>query len=113
MGHPIQHAKSSVRKWGGCVEDYLAIHEWFDESKAWVAHSKHRMIRHHSEGIFECEKRFGQTLINSDSKTVYVRYIGEQHVREDCNGYIPTAKEWIDGLQNPPIWMLKTQQLDD
>ena len=113
MGHPIQHAKSSVRKWGGCVEDYLAIHEWFDESKAWVAHSKHRMFRHHSEGIFECEKRFGQTLINSDSKTVYVRYIGEQHVREDCNGYIPTAKEWIDGLQNPPIWMLKTQQLDD
>ena len=113
MAHPIQHAKSSVRKWGGCVEDYLAIHEWFDESKAWVAHSKHRMFRHHSEGIFECEKRFGHTLINSDSKTVYVRYIGEQHVREDCNGYIPTAKEWIDGLQNPPIWMLKTQQLDD
>lgn len=34
MAHPIQHAKSSVRKWGGSVEDYLAIYEWFDETKA-------------------------------------------------------------------------------
>lgn len=113
MGHPVQHAKSSVKKFGGCIEDYLPIHEWFDETKAWIAHSKHRMFRHHSEGIFECEKRFGHTLINSDDKVVYVRYVGEQHVREDCNGYVPTAKEWIDGLQKPPIWMLKTEKLDD
>ena len=35
MAHPLQHAKSSVRKWGGVVEDYLEIHEWFDETKAW------------------------------------------------------------------------------
>lgn len=113
MAHPIEHAKSSVKKWGGQVSDYIKYHEWFDESKAWVAHSKHRLFRHHSEGIFECEKRFGTSFVNSDGRTVYTRYVGEQHVREDCNGYIPTAKEWIDNLSTPQEWMLKTLKIED
>lgn len=113
MAHPLKHAKSSVKKWGGIEEDYIHIHDWFDESKAWIPHSKHRLFRHHSEGIFECEKRFGPSFVNSDAKTVYTRYIAEQHVREDCNGYIPTAKEWIDGLSDPKEWMIRTQILED
>jgi hypothetical protein len=56
MAHPMQHCKSSVKKWGGQLSDYQPIHDWFDETKAWIGHSKHRMFRHHSEGIFECEK---------------------------------------------------------
>ncbi len=34
MAHPIKHAESSARRFGGKAEDYLAIHNWFDESKA-------------------------------------------------------------------------------
>jgi hypothetical protein len=34
MAHPYHHALSSVKQWGGQVDDYLAIHNWFDESKA-------------------------------------------------------------------------------
>jgi hypothetical protein len=113
MSHPRQHAKSSVKKFGGEVDDYIKIHNWFDATKGWICHSKHRLFRHHSEGIFEAEQVFGSSFINSDGKRVYTRYVGEQHVREDCNGYVPTAKEWIDGLENPPIWMIKTQKLDD
>lgn len=30
MAHPYHHALSSVRKWGGEVEDYLPVHNWFD-----------------------------------------------------------------------------------
>lgn len=92
MAHPIDHAKSAARRWGGTWEDYIAIEEWFDETKAWVAHSIHRAFRHHSEGIFECEKIFGHSFINSVGKRVFIRYIGEQHVKEDCNGYIPQLK---------------------
>ena len=113
MAHPQVHAKSSVKKYGGKVEDYIKIHEWFDETKAWIGHSNHRAFRHHSEGIFECEKEFGSHITNSDGKRVMVRYIGEQHVKEDCNGYIPSAKEWITNLDNPPLWMLKTQKIND
>jgi hypothetical protein len=34
MAHPWHHAVSSARRHGGAPEDYLAIHEWFDASKA-------------------------------------------------------------------------------
>jgi hypothetical protein len=113
MAHPILHAKSSVKKWGGHWSDYIHIHQWFDETKAWYGHSKHRMFRHHSEGIFECEQRFGKTLVNSENKTVYVRYVGEQHVKEDCNNYIPSAKEWVDNINTPTKWMIKTLKIED
>lgn len=112
MPHPLEHAKSSVQKWGGTESDYLYLHEWLDETKAWVGHSVHRAFRHHSEGIFEMEKRFGKSFKNSDSVRVYTRYVGERHVREDCNGYIPTAKEWIDAIKGkPPLWAIKTLKI--
>ena len=34
MAHPFKHAESSARKFGGKAEDYLQVHNWFDESKA-------------------------------------------------------------------------------
>jgi hypothetical protein len=115
MAHPIQHAKSAAKRFGGKWEDYIAIEEWFDETKAWVGHSMHRMFRHHSEGIFECEQRFGMVITNSDGKDVYVRYVGEQHVKEDCNNYIPTAKEWVDMIESgkPHMWAIKTLKIED
>ena len=72
------------------------------------------LFRHHSEGIFEMEKKFGPSFTNSDGITVYTRYVGEQHVKEDCNGYIPSAKEWVDNLTNKekPLWMIKTMKLE-
>lgn len=115
MSHPIQHAKSAARKWGGTWEDYIHIEEWFDATKAWIGHSKHRMFRHHSEGIFECEKVFGMSFVNTDGKTVYTRYVAEQHVKEDCNNYIPTAKEWVDMISSgkPKEWAIKTLKIED
>ena len=52
MAHPLKHAQNSARKFGGKPEDYLPIHNWFDESKAFVADFRHRALRHHAEGIF-------------------------------------------------------------
>ena len=114
MAHPLLHAESSVRKFGGKVDDYLHIHNWFDETKAWIGHSYHRAFRHHSEGIFECEKVFGESFINSDDKLVYTRYVGEQHVKEDCYNTIPSAKDWIDALNSKekPTWMTRTVRLN-
>lgn len=115
MAHPNVHAESSVKKFGGKPEDYIHLHEWLDETKAWIGDSLHRMFRHHSEGIFEMEKIFGKEFKNSDGKTVYTRYVGEQHVKEDCYGYIPSAKEWIMNLQNKnrPQWMIRTLKIEN
>lgn len=113
--HPQVHAESSAKRFGGDPADYLTIHEWFDETKAWVGHSEHRVFRHHSEGIFESEKIFGSEFTNSDGKIVYTRHVGEQHVKEDCFNYIPSAKEWLVALRakKKPEWMLRTASLND
>jgi hypothetical protein len=106
MAHPYHHALSSVRKWGGEVDDYLAIHEWFDESKAHMADFRHRALRHHSEGIFLSEQLFGKVITNSDGRVVPVRYIGEQHVNEDL-GRIPCLADWLRRIQpqEEDAWM--------
>jgi len=39
--------------------------------------------------------------------------VGEQHVKEDCYGYIPTAKEWVDNLNSPKEWMIRTLKIED
>ena len=103
MAHPLNHAESSASKFGGRAEDYLPIHNWFDESKAFLADFRHRALRHHAEGIFLAEKLFGVAITNSDGKLVPVRYVGEQHVKEDL-GRIPTAQDWLSQIK-PQRWM--------
>jgi hypothetical protein len=104
MTHTYFHAESSARKWGGKPEDYQAIHNWFDATKETFADFRHRALRHHSQGIFEAERVFGLTITNSDGKIVPVRYIGEQHVKEDCGGRIPTVADWFRNIR-PEVWM--------
>ena len=113
MAHAIVHAELSVDKWGGEIDDYLAIHEWLDEPKYWIGHSLHRMFRHHSEGIKEAEAVFGKLIINKDSKRIFVKYICEEHIKEDCDNYIPSAKEWLQHVQSgkKALWMRKTKQI--
>ncbi len=110
MAHPLRHAESSARKFGGRAEDYLSIHNWFDESKAFLPDFRHRALRHHAEGIFLAEKLFGVAIVNSDGKRVPVRYLGEQHVREDL-GRIPSAQDWLSQI-SPKRWMYG-QPLED
>lgn len=103
MAHPIEHAKSSARKFGGVPEDYQKIHDFFDESKSYVADFRHRALRHHAEGIFMAERIFGTTILNSDGKAVPVRYIGEQHVKEGPGSY-PVLSGLDSGVAYAP-WM--------
>ena len=110
MAHPLFHAKSSARKYGGKPEDYLAIHNWFDESKSYMGDVRHRALRHHAEGIFLCEKLFGVSITNSDGREVPVRFIGEQHVIEDL-GRIPSVSDWLSEMLMK-AWMGPRSQLE-
>jgi hypothetical protein len=98
MAHPYHHARSSVKKWGGEIDDYLEIHRWFDASKAHMADFRHRALRHHAEGIFAAEEKFGVVIRNSAGREVPVRAIGEQHVVEDM-GRIPSLSDWFECIK--------------
>jgi hypothetical protein len=102
---PWVHAKNSVSRYGGCIEDYLPIHDWFDSTKAATANFYHRAILHNSFGIFLAEQLFGHTITNSDGKIVSVRDIAEDHVQEDCQGKIPSIDDWLKDLP-PKDWMV-------
>lgn len=103
---PLIHAKISTKRYGGCPEDYIEIHDFFDSSKASLPDVRHRAILHSSFGIFVAERVFGTYITNSDGKDVSVRDICEDHVQEDL-GFIPTVQDWFKEL---PIegWMSGT-----
>ena len=95
---PSIHARNSARKHGGKADDYIAIHEWFDQTKAHVADMRHRAILHNSFGIYLCAQQFGRLITNSDGVNIDVRDVGEDHVLEDL-GRIPSLHECLAGLK--------------
>ena len=107
MAHPYHHALSSVRQWGGTVEDYLHLHHWFDESKMILGDFRHRALRHHAEGIFMPERLYGATITLSTGRVLPTRYVGEQHVKEDL-GQIPSFADWARCIRPEP-WMGRAQ----
>lgn len=103
MSNSFYHARSSARKWGGEPEDYIAIHEWIDASKAHFGDARHRALRHHTEGCWEAERVFGLTITVKKKRSgvevrVPVREIAEQHVFEDL-GYIPSLADWLKNME--------------
>jgi len=104
MAHPLHHAMSSVKRWGGEVEDYMPIHNFLDSSKAHMGDIRHRALLHNTWGVFLCEKLFGVSICNSNGRDIPVRTIAEKHVVEDC-GFIPSVSDWLKHLQIPEAWM--------
>lgn len=109
MADPYHHAVSSSKKWGGVPEDYLHIHQWFDESKTITCDYRHRALRHHAEGIAMCVRLFGPVVTVSTMRKVPTRWIGEQHVTEDL-GMIPSFIDWIKAMPQE-AWMNRVPKM--
>jgi hypothetical protein len=106
---PWKHAESSAARWGGRPADYIAIHNFFDETKAFTGDWTHRVLRHHSAGVQWAIEKFGHVIVNADDRLIPVKSIAEQHIEEDC-GYIPTPQDWLVVIaNNPEDWMLKVK----
>jgi hypothetical protein len=96
---------------GGHRRGLQRIHDWFDESKKIIADFRHRALRHNAEGIFMEETIFGTTITLSTRCFIPVRWIGEQHVREDL-GFIPSFADWMKSIRPEP-WMGRALRLED
>jgi len=104
---PYKHAQSSARRWGGCPADYVALHDWFDETKAFTGDWTHRALRHHSAGIQWAIEKFGHVIVNSKGQSIPTKMLAEQHVEEDC-GFIPTPQDYLKVIgKHAEPWMLK------
>ncbi len=105
MSHPYYHSRSSAKRWGGEAGDYMWLHCWMDDSKKFTAHPSHRMLRHHSQGIFQGEEHFGKMFtVRSTGREIPTRLVLEMHVAEDFGGYIPDVSDWmaiVAGAEKP------------
>lgn len=96
-----KHAIISQKRRGGKIEDYLPLHNFIDSTKELCSDNRHRIL-HTMWGIRRVVVPvFGETLVNSDNKQVYVKDICEQdHVLPDYqNKFIPTLSDFVEAIK--------------
>ena len=106
MANPLIHSNSSVKRWGGKVEDYLAIHDLLDSPKVAMNNNTSRMLTHNTWFIYKIiPLLFGYNITNSDGKSVDTVDIAMLHVAEDFRmKFIPTPQDYLKHM-NLQAWM--------
>jgi hypothetical protein len=106
MANPLIHSKSSVKRWGGKVEDYLSIHELIDSPKSTMNNNSSRLLTHNTWFVYHIiPKIFGYNITNSDGKSVDTVDVAMLHIAEDFRmKFVPTPQDYLKHLDVQP-WM--------
>jgi hypothetical protein len=101
MANPLIHSKSSVKRWGGKVEDYIKIHELLDSPKATMNNNTSRMLTHNTWFAYTIIPQiFGYNITNSDGRSVDSVDIAMLHIAEDFRmKFVPTPQDYLKHLQ--------------
>jgi hypothetical protein len=96
-----KHAEISVKRRGGVVEDYLAIHDFMDSTKELCSDNRHRILHTHWGIRRVIVPIFGQTITNSNGKIINVKDLCEQdHILPDyLNRFIPTLADFVQSIE--------------
>ena len=78
MASKKEHGEDCARELG---EDFHLVHQWLDELYP-VLGPKHRSARHHTGGVEQVRKMWGDRAALA----------AEIHIRKDCGGKIPAEK---------------------
>jgi hypothetical protein len=120
MANPLIHSKSSVKRWGGKVEDYLPLHELIDSPKATMNNNSARALTHNTWFAYTImPKIFGYNITNSDGRSVDVVDIAMLHIAEDFRmKFVPTAQDYLQHIQvqawfNNGVKVLDSQEAQD
>nr|WP_164972619.1 hypothetical protein [Lacibacter luteus] len=103
----------SKKKFGGTPEDYLHIHKFLDISKLFYFDIKHRILLHNTYGIDLSIEKFGETVTNSEGRTIMVRDISAEHCKEDLLGVVPTLNNWFKYVDDTLLSLIKPINPDD
>lgn len=112
---PEIHAQSSIKRWGGNLEDFekfREIHAFMDSSKACISDNRHRVLTHNSWFVVNVLPKLFGDIIEEDGKFVRselmtlstgrkvpVKDVGEWHCIEDFRGFIPTPQDYVEHLE--------------
>lgn len=106
MSNPLIHSRSSVKRWGGKVEDYLELHILLDSPKATMNNNTSRFLTHNTWFAYTIiPKIFGYNIINSDGKSVDTVDIAMLHILEDYKmAFVPTPQDFLKHM-TVEAWM--------
>ena len=115
MANPMIHSKSSVKRWGGKVEDYLAIHELIDSPKATMNNNSARLLTHNTWFAYTIiPKIFGYNIINSDGRSVDSVDIAMLHIAEDFRmKFVPTPQDYLKHVVVQPWFNNAVKNIDN
>tara|TARA_B100000475_G_C15012567_1_gene320944 strand:+ start:1145 stop:1588 length:444 start_codon:yes stop_codon:yes gene_type:complete len=101
MANPLIHSKSSVKRWGGKVEDYIAIHELIDSPKATMNNNSSRALTHNTWFAYTIiPKIFGYNITNSNGRSVDTVDIAMLHIAEDFRmKFVPTPQDYLKHME--------------
>lgn len=95
MHDPLARARTSVKVFGGTIEDTLELHQWLD--KRCLEDEGYGFWRHHAWGLFEAEAHFGVT-VRVGGRPLGVRTVLERHLRDEFRR-LPSAQDWLSHLK--------------
>ena len=106
MANPLIHSKSSVKRWGGKVEDYIAIHELIDSPKATMNNNTSRALTHNTWFAYTIiPKIFGYNITNSNGRSVDTIDVAMLHIAEDFRmKFVPTPQDYLKNMK-VEAWM--------
>jgi hypothetical protein len=106
MANPMIHARSSVKRWGGSVENYLPIHELLDSPKATMNNNTSRFLTHNTWFAYTIiPKVFGYNIVNSEGRSVDTVDIAMLHILEDFRmRFVPTPQDYLKNMK-VEAWM--------
>jgi hypothetical protein len=101
MANPEIHSKSSVKRWGGKISDYIEIHRLLDSPKATMNNNSARCLTHNTWFAYEIIPRiFGYNITNSDGRSVDSVDIAMLHIAEDFRmKFVPTPQDYLKHME--------------
>jgi len=99
---PLQHARITAHRYGGKWQDWIAIHDWIDRSKAIFPSMQHRMLLHSDFGEWLVVRIHGEAIGSKDGTVIPTRDLFRDHQVEDL-GRVVTLAEWLHEI-NADYW---------
>jgi hypothetical protein len=110
---PLQHARITAHRYGGGWQDWIAIHNWIDRSKAIFPSMQHRMFLHSDFGEWLTVRIHGPEIGAEGGTVIPTSDLFRDHQLEDL-GRVVTLAEWLREVETD-YWMRRRKpprQLD-
>ncbi len=88
---PLHHARITAHRYGGEWQNWIAIHDWIDRSKAIFPSVQHRMFHHSDFGECLAVRIHGETIEAGDGTVIPTRDLFRDHQVGDLGRVVTLA----------------------